>query len=196
MIITIARKCGCYGDTIGEELAKRYGIAFYDKEKISELAKEKGVYDKYPDYYGEIPVDTLSYTISLSEEDNVLYEKPQKALAQLIGDENCVVLGRCGNYAFKDRDDLISVFITGDDDKRVAHIARKHGYSDRKALKIVRETDDRRSAYHKYYSGETWGLASNYHLCVNVSKLGLDGTINMIQDYIERIKNNTGNSNI
>ena len=36
----------------------------------------------------------------------------------------------------------------------------------------------------------------NYHLCVNVSKLGLDGTINMIQDYIERIKNNTGNSNI
>ena len=43
MIITIARKCGCYGDTIGEELAKRYGIAFYDKEKISELAKEKGV---------------------------------------------------------------------------------------------------------------------------------------------------------
>jgi hypothetical protein len=55
MIITIARKCGCYGDTIGEELAKKYGIAFYDKEKISELAKEKGVYDKYPDYYGEIP---------------------------------------------------------------------------------------------------------------------------------------------
>ena len=95
MIITVARKCGCYGDTLGQELAKRYGIPFYDKERISELAKEKDIYDKYPDYYGEIPVNTLLYTISVTEEDDVLYDKPKKALASLIDGQDCVVLGRC-----------------------------------------------------------------------------------------------------
>ncbi len=190
MIITVARKCGCYGDTLGQELAKRYGIPFYDKERISELAKEKDIYDKYPDYYGEIPVNTLLYTISVTEEDDVLYDKPKKALASLIDDQDCVVLGRCGNYAFKDRKDKISIFLTGDDDKRIAHIAEKHGYSERKAANIVKETDDRRSSYHEYYSGETWGLSDNYDLCVNVSKLGFDKTLKLIEDYIDtRISN-------
>ena len=190
MIITVARKCGCYGDTLGQELAKRYGIPFYDKERISELAKEKDIYDKYPDYYGEIPVNTLLYTISVTEEDDVLYDKPKKALASLIDGQDCVVLGRCGNYAFKDRKDKISIFLTGDDDKRNAHIAEKHGYSERKAANIVKETDDRRSSYHEYYSGETWGLSDNYDLCVNVSKLGFDKTLKLIEDYIDtRISN-------
>ena len=190
MIITVARKCGCYGDTLGQELAKRYGIPFYDKERISELAKEKDLYDKYPDYYGEIPVNTLLYTISVTEEDDVLYDKPKKALASLIDGQDCVVLGRCGNYAFKDRKDKISIFLTGDDDKRIAHIAEKHGYSERKAANIVKETDDRRSSYHEYYSGETWGLSDNYDLCVNVSKLGFDKTLKLIEDYIDtRISN-------
>lgn len=190
MIITVARKCGCYGDTLGQELAKRYGIPFYDKERISELAKEKDIYDKYPDYYGEIPVNTLLYTISVTEEDDVLYDKPKKALASLIDGQDCVVLGRCGNYAFKDRKDKISIFLTGDDDKRIAHIAEKHGYSERKAANIVKETDDRRSSYHEYYSGETWGLSDNYDLCVNVSRLGFDKTLKLIEDYIDtRISN-------
>lgn len=190
MIITVARKCGCYGDTLGQELAKRYGIPFYDKERISELAKEKDIYDKYPDYYGEIPVNTLLYTISVTEEDDVLCDKPKKALASLIDGQDCVVLGRCGNYAFKDRKDKISIFLTGDDDKRIAHIAEKHGYSERKAANIVKETDDRRSSYHEYYSGETWGLSDNYDLCVNVSKLGFDKTLKLIEDYIDtRISN-------
>ena len=190
MIITVARKCGCYGDTVGQELAKRYGIPFYDKERISELAKEKDIYDKYPDYYGEIPVNTLLYTISVTEEDDVLYDKPKKALASLIDGQDCVVLGRCSNYAFKDRKDKISIFLTGDDDKRIAHIAEKHGYSERKAANIVKETDDRRSSYHKYYSGETWGLSDNYDLCINVSKLGFDKTLKLVEDYIDtRISN-------
>ena len=190
MIITVARKCGCYGDTLGQELAKRYGIPFYDKERISELAKEKDIYDKYPDYYGEIPVNTLLYTISVTEEDDVLYDKPKKALASLIDGQDCVVLGRCGNYAFKDRKDKISIFLTGDDDKRIEHIEEKHGYSERKAANIVKETDDRRSSYHKYYSGETWGLSDNYDLCINVSKLGFDKTLKLVEDYIDtRISN-------
>ena len=64
MIITIGRKCGCCGDEIGHALEQIYHIPFYDRSVISELAKGYGMYDRYPDFYGETPMDTLMYTIS------------------------------------------------------------------------------------------------------------------------------------
>lgn len=51
MIITIARQCGCHGDEIGLKLAKEYGLSFYNKEHIIKLAKEKGIYDKFPYFF-------------------------------------------------------------------------------------------------------------------------------------------------
>ena len=126
MIITIARECGCKGDKIGMALAEKYGLPFYNKKAISQLAKEKGNYEKFPDFYGEIPVDTLLYSISLAEEDGRLYQTPQKALAPVIGKEDCIILGRCGNYVFRDRDDVFSVFLTGDIAWREENIAKKH----------------------------------------------------------------------
>ena len=73
MIITIGRKCGCCGDEIGHALEQIYHIPFYDRSVISELAKGYGMYDRYPDFYGETPMDTLMYTISQTESENVFY---------------------------------------------------------------------------------------------------------------------------
>ena len=48
MIITIARECGCYGDLIGEKLGEKLGIPVYDKKSVTQMAKEAGIYSKYP----------------------------------------------------------------------------------------------------------------------------------------------------
>ena len=42
-IITITRQYGSGGHEIGEALAKKLGIGFYDKELISLAAKESGI---------------------------------------------------------------------------------------------------------------------------------------------------------
>ena len=42
-IITISREYGSGGREIGEKLAKRLGIEFYDSEIITLLAKESGL---------------------------------------------------------------------------------------------------------------------------------------------------------
>ena len=92
MLITIARKCGCRGDEIGNALAEKYGIPFYNKEKSLQLARENGLAEKYPDFYGEIPMNTLLYTIS--EEERISAQTPKKALSNLLGEKDCIVLGR------------------------------------------------------------------------------------------------------
>ena len=67
MIITIARQCGCMGDQIGKALAEKYFIPFYDKDAVCRLAKEKGLYEKYPYFYGEMPLDMMLYADTMAE---------------------------------------------------------------------------------------------------------------------------------
>ena len=47
-------------------------------------------------------------------------------------------------------------------------------------MKIVEETDDLRRGYHEYYSGETWGAAHNYDICLDVMRLGKDRVMHII----------------
>lgn len=195
MIITIARKCGCDGDAIGQAVAEKYNMTFLNKEAISQKAKEYGCYDEYEEFYGETPVNSLLYSIVMeTDEDSVLYKTPKKALSfiEKMSEDNknegCVIQGRCGNYAFKDNNDVISVFLTADESDCIENIKKKHGVSERKAKATVRETNDRRKTYHKYYTGQEWGQADNYDLCLNVSRLGVDGVLEMIESFIQNKK--------
>ena len=81
MIITIARQCGCMGDQIGKALAEKYFIPFYDKDAVCRLAKEKGLYEKYPYFYGEMPLDMMLYADTMAGDDTSDNGKtPRKAM--------------------------------------------------------------------------------------------------------------------
>ena len=186
MIITIARQCGCQGDEIGLRLAQEYGLKLYNKEHIIKLAKEKNIYDKFPYFFSEIPVNALMHTIS-DDEGNILLTESKKALNPLIGDENCVIIGRCANYAFSDRQDKVSIFLSGDKTARIRHISQKHNITEKKAKIVVEETDSRRREFHKYCSNQEWGNAAYYDLCIDEVKTGVEGAVKLIKEYISTI---------
>ena len=81
MKITIARQCGCMGDEIGQRLADEYGLTFYNKEHIVKLAKEKGIYDRFPYFFSEIPVNALMHSIS-SDENMYCLARQEKPFIQ------------------------------------------------------------------------------------------------------------------
>ena len=143
MIITIARQCGCMGDQIGKALAEKYFIPFYDKDAVCRLAKEKGLYEKYPYFYGEMPLDMMLYADTMAGDDTSDNGKtPRKAMADIIGNENCVVVGRCGNNAFRHREDVISVFLTGNKEKRRENKPVVYGCENRSRSCLKRNADD------------------------------------------------------
>ena len=113
---------------------------------------------------------------------------PDISLPLEDGCEGYVIQGRCANFAFQGRDDVVSVFLTANDAFCVDTVADTHGVSVRKAKTVVRETNDNRKTYHKYYTGQEWGQAENYDLCLNVAKLGVDGVIAMIDSFIQNRK--------
>jgi cytidylate kinase len=83
---------------------------------------------------------------------------------------------------------MVSVFLIGDREARIANMAAKREISTKKARDIVERTDNRRREYQKFYTGEDWGAARHYHMCIDVTKLGNEGTVNMIENLLKQLR--------
>ena len=55
----------------------------------------------------------------------------------------------------------------------------------RKEKKEMKAVDKKRAKFHNFYSEEKWGEATTYDLSINVAKLGIDGTVELISEYIK-----------
>lgn len=185
MIITIARECGCSGDEIGEAISEKYGIAFYNKEILIHSAQNRGIYNRYPDFFAENPENSLLRPVSMDDNVELARQTPKKALNEVIEVHDCVIIGRCANSAFSDRKDLLRVFLCGDKSQRIKKTADKYSISEEKATEIVEKTDERRKDFQTYYTGEDWGYAGNYDICLNESVLGTEKTIEVICHFVD-----------
>lgn len=183
MLITIGRECGCGADEIGKILSDKYGIPFYAKSELVKYAKEKGIYEKYPYFFGEVPTDFFMSSLDENVMERVR-NTPKEALGKLIQYKDCIIIGRTSNFVFRDKDDSVRIFLCANVKYRIAQIAMKHNLSMDKARKLVEETDERRKRYHQYYTGEEWGYAGNYDLTMDVSELGIQGVINVVDAFI------------
>ena len=183
MLITIGRECGCGADEIGKILSDKYGIPFSAKSELVKYAKEKGIYEKYPYFFGEVPTDFFMSSLDENVMERVR-NTPKEALGKLIQDKDCIIIGRTSNFVFRDKDDSVRIFLCANLKYRIAQIAMKHNLSMDKARKLVEETDERRKRYHQYYTGEEWGYAGNYNLTMDVSELGIQGVINVVDAFI------------
>lgn len=188
MIITIARQCGCGAVGVGRLLSEHYGIPFYTRRRLMEMAAERGLSDKMDDFFDERPVDELLFSISsYGEEPIPATERPMRTLAEMLGTENCIIIGRCGNHIFRHRKDLVSVFLGGDLKARIAAIANEQHMSPSAAADFVEQTDDCRATYHRYYTRLTWGNAADYDLCLDTLRLGTQATAALIEQYADAV---------
>ena len=116
-IITISREFGSGGRFIGEQIAQKCGIAFYDKKIIEHVAKELGISEQIVANQGEYaPAGSIfSYAfvgrditgVSLSDQ---IFNIQQKLIKDIAQKEPCVIVGRCADYILSDRDDVLNVF--------------------------------------------------------------------------------------
>lgn len=190
MIITVGREYGSGGHEIGKRLAEQYQIPFYDKDALVKIAKEKGVYDEIISFYDEKPVNSLLYAIAMNTySENI--GKMQFDLIRSITENNaCVIIGRCGNYIFKDTPDTVSVFIHADINERIQRVRDVYGVRDKNLKAVIEKTDKGRASFHKFYTDQEWGDSRNYHLAINSGEIGLEACTQLISEFIEKKKRN------
>ena len=194
-IISIGREYGSGGHEIGELLAKRFGIDFYDESLLRRITEEHEISLEDAEKLDEKPKSVVfSRTVrgyTSSSEDNFAYL--EFATMKKIADEgkSFVIIGRCGEDVLKDYEGLISMFIVGDTESRVERIMERRDVERREAEMLVKETDRRRKVYHNYHCQSKWGDTRTYDLTINSTRLGIEGTVNILEDYIKtRIENN------
>ena len=198
-IVTIARQFGSGGREIGEELSKKLGVKFYDKELISIAAKESNIAPEIFENVDEKATNSLLYSLSLglysfsntySVGDNLpvndkLYILQHKIIKKVADEGPCVIVGRCADHILRDRNDVLRVFIYADLDFRVKRAIDLKGVKPSKAEQVVQKTDKSRSNYYNFYSGKKWGLTENYDLCINRTKLTCEQVAEIIENYLK-----------
>ena len=180
-IITISREFGSGGRFIGEEVAKKLGIAYYDKNIINEIAEKSGLSPEYIQENAELSPKKGLFAYAFAGRDitgksieDMVYEAQRNVILELAGKEPCVIIGRNADYILKDRDDVLNVFIHGDASEKTQRIRQIYHVSEKDAVKMMADTDKRRMANYNFYTNQKWGKASNYTLCLNSSQLGYD----------------------
>ena len=190
-IITISREFGSGGRFIGEEVAKKLGIAYYDKNIINEIAEKSGLSPEYIQENAELSPKKGLFAYAFAGRDvtgksveDLVYEAQRKVILELAEKESCVIIGRNADYILKDRDDVLNVFIHGDTPEKIQRITRLYNVEEQKAVKMMADIDKRRMANYNFYTNQKWGKADNYTLCLNSSRLGYDRCEKIIMECI------------
>ena len=180
-IITISREFGSGGRFIGEEVAKKLGMAYYDKNVITEIAEKSGLSPEYIQENAELSPKKGLFAYALAGRDitgksveDIVYEAQRKVILELVEKEPCVIIGRNADFILKDRDDVLNVFIHGNMPEKMQRISCLYNVSGQEAVKMMADTDKRRLANYNFYTEQKWGKASTYTLCLNSSELGYD----------------------
>ncbi len=180
-IITISREFGSGGRFIGEEVAKKLGIKYYDKDIIGQIAEQSGFSPEYIQENAELSPKKGLFAYAFAGRDitgksveDMVYEAQRKVIMEIAEKESCVIIGRNADYILKDRDDVLNVFIHGAESEKVKRICKLYHVTETDAIKMMTDIDKRRMTNYRFYTDRKWGMAGNYTLSLNSSQLGYD----------------------
>ena len=198
-VITIGRQYGSGGREIGAKLAAQLGIPFYDNELITRAAKESGFAEAAFENAENKASNSLLYSIAMGMNsygnqelgfshlslDDRIYLAQSDVIRKVAAEGPCVIVGRCADYILKDVENAVHIFIHADMKFRLERAIRIDGLSPNKAEDAIQKIDKRRINYYNYHASEKWGRAENYHLCIDSSYLGIDGSVDCIRLFVE-----------
>ena len=198
LVITIGRQYGSGGREIGARLAQDLGFGFYDKNILRLNSDESGIKESYFYLADERPGNKLLYKIitGLVPEDKMpsfgadlisadnLFRFQSAVIRKLAEAENCVIIGRCADYILEGTDGLVRIYLYADMDARIQRIERLGYFDSKDVKKNIKRMDRERREYHRYYTGRQWESTENYDLMLNTAKLGVDGCVEAIKQYL------------
>ena len=198
LVITIGRQFGSGGRKVGKLLAEKLDIPYYDKELLAEAAKDSGICQEIFENHDEKPTRSLLFSlvtgVQMHGDPGSMYmDMPLNhriflaqfdAIRRIASEGPCVIVGRCADYVLRDKPNAVSVFVKADIRQRVERAVSLYGVDPARAEETVRKADKQRASYYNYYATATWGDVNNYDLCVDTGKLGIDGTVELIEQYL------------
>ncbi len=183
VIITISREYGSGGRYIGKLVADKLGIKLYDKEFVEKLAEDTGLSAEYIENNEQkrSPLEILNngYYSGLNNSDE-LFIKESELIKEVTNRESCVIIGRCADFILKDNDNVVKVFVSSNMNDKIQRTTEFYGIEKNKAEKEINRINKLRASHYKYYTEREWKDMSNYDICINSDKIGIENAANLI----------------
>lgn len=188
IIITVSREYGSGGRYVGQLVAEKLGIKFYDKDIIKRVAEETGLEEEYIES-NEQKREALAalnngYYFGLNNADE-LFIKESELIKQIAEKESCVIIGRCSDFILKDKKNIIKVFIYSNMKDKIKRATEIYGLEKTKAEKEIKRIDKLRANHYKYYTEKEWDNHANYDICINSDTLGVEKSAQLICEMVK-----------
>lgn len=195
LIINIGRQFGGGGLGVASELGRKLEIPVYDRELIAKAAQDSGfsaaLFEQSDEKRRIFSLSAIFTSIYSSPTENYmsdkgLFEIQCETIRRIAEQGSAIIVGRCSDYILRDMDCTLNVFLTSPLEERVKRICERHGLCEEKAEALILQKDKAREEYYNYYTFGNWGVASTYDLCIDSSRLGIEGTADFIIDFAKR----------
>ena len=197
IVITIEREYGSGGKYIGEEVAKKLGYKFYDKELLNEIYENNDCNYALLEEFDEKTKSSLLKSLGLVriENDSMFTEEKYHSLVKemikkLAESSSCVFIGRDTNQILKNEKNAIHFFIYAKDEEfKIRRKMERENLSYEQAKEKMHEVDRmRKKFYESLNKGHTWGIKEDYDFCIDSSVLGVEETINLIVEIVKKFQ--------
>lgn len=189
MIISVGREFASAGHEIAQKLAEYYNIPLYDRNLLKEVAAQKDLNSEKLEEFDEVKRNKWMYRtvkgMNSSPQDNIANMQFEFLKERAESGESFVVVGRCSETVLKEYPALISIFVTADMDFKADRIMKSQDKSRKEAEKFIKEKNKKRKDYHNSHCGSVWGDSRNYDLTIKSNRLGVDGSTDILVQYID-----------
>ena len=192
IVINIGRQFGCGGLEVARVLGQKLEIPVYDNELITKAAQESGFSAAL---FKESDETRTSFSfrnwfgVNSSNDytsQGGLFKIQSDTIKSIAEQGSAIIVGRCADYILRGNKNTLNVFLTASEESRMERISRREGISKEKAEEMLKKKDKERADYYNYYTFGNWGVASTYDLCLDSSKIGIEGTADLIIDFARR----------
>lgn len=200
-VITIARQFGSGGHEVGEKLAKKLNLPFYDKSLIAMAAKKSGLSEEVFADADEKATSSLLYSMVMGSYafgaripgvnemplNDKLFIIQADIIKKAAAEGPCVIIGRCADYVLRDHENCMNVFIHADKAVRVQRILEKKLSEEKKVSDFITKKDKQRANYYNFYSNNRWDDLQNYDISIDTSRFTIDQAVELLADAATRL---------
>ena len=189
-VLTVSRQFGAGGRTLGKHVAEKMGFALIDEDMVGKVAERAKVSKNWvrsiekeaggsvlkfmsylvpQRYVNQILDDTRGYI-----DEEVYVSTLSEVINELAKEDNCVIVGRGGQYVLRDHPETVHVLLVAEMEDRINFMVENYKLKPEEAKTVVRVREKRRVNLYRKFGREDYNDPHLYHFVLNMSKLSMD----------------------
>ena len=183
-IITIERPYASGGSEIGQKLAEILGYKLYDRNLLTEAAKNLDIPQIHISNLDETSSGSFIFNLSKTAKGTAnekylpmaekLFAEEKRIIEKAAEEGECIFIGRAAGYILRDKKDCLHAFVHADKKFRMQRAIERGGIDPADAENTIKKVDKRRKSFYDSITEWRWGDPKFFEICLDSSKLGVD----------------------